>query len=638
MIVTLSTVIFGSDGPELYMKQIIRLGLLFLGLQAFHSLDAQLLVVKKANNRFAPLDADDERNKAAIAKLFTNYQWPMVIMNEKLSRAEQDALLTAGIPNAEEDFFRAKVKKIHPSYDIIFIPTSLYELYVATQHDKQIPIEQGGNPLTTAGRGSINVDNVIRSWDTNPPKSLKQAYKEVYGIFAAVNALFYPDVFMFINNGLAETLFNAMPELRRMDDATTLSNYLQALANNFAATLINGLGSMNYLSGPIKAEVPYKADSIATDSIIAKVIALEYEARAMNKGLLLRGSSPIKLAAEKEEKEQIDIIGSALSHRAGGMGGYVSYEPTTSTSVSSIATAYKTKSVGQHSVSLANSLFAGFVYDIGACAFSYLNKLGVGYGLFINKRYYYRNQFMGPAKSLDLFYIAPLCDLAAFLGQGGLFHSRTKVAKNKWDERILIDPFLVSPSTDPFGVVTTVRDPLINARLFSAYLAKNMAIIKKGDDSNLLPAERRVYEAQLKSAQAEAARQIGMIPKLQPVAARLAERARERIRQRKKEAAESKLTAADIQNRKQQMISRLTELRNRAKASTLNNDAELAQFALDLIKQQPYNSDTLSIALEALRGINGMAKIKYFGQTTDISFLLEPIIATINKDMKRLSS
>lgn len=610
------------------MKHIIKFGLLLLGLQTFNSVEAQLLVIKKAGNQFAALDANDEKNKGAIAEIFTDYQWPMVIANGKLKEAEQNALLTAGVPNAEEDFFRTKVKEVNPNYDVIFIPTSLYELFLMSKYESA-PTSKQKNPYQALGeRGSIIVDQVVTAWNNRPPKNLQDAYQQFYGKFQSVNAAFYPNAFMFINNGLAATLLSAMPELKQLPNALAISNYIQATAYNVAATLIKRIPSINTYARYVRAELPKNESAIKPDSVIAKVISLEYEARAMNKALLLRGSSPIGLKTEKEEKEGMNLLGSAIVH-----GTY--YAPATS--VSSIASAYKGKSLEQLSVSLANSLFAALVYDPGACTFDYLGRLGVGYGIFINKGYYYRNQFKGPTKSLDLFVITPMSDLAAFFALGTLFHPRTKVAKDRWDERVMVAPYLNRTTTDPFGVFTTVRDPLLQARLFSQYLAKNMTIIKKGDDSNLLPVEQRVYEAQIKSAQEEAARQFAIVQRLQPVAARFAERTRERVRARKPTAV-ALLTADEINNRKQQLLSRLKELQDVAHSNKLAAMVKQVDFARELIQEQPYNANVLSIVVDALQAINGKAKIKYFGQTTDISFLLEPIIDTINRDIKRLRS
>ena len=94
------------------------------------SLDATLLVVKKENNSFVLLDSRDDSNKQLIADIFLKYEWPMIITNSSLTEDEKNELLTSDQEYAEEKFIRKQLKKIDAKYDVIFIPTSLYELFV----------------------------------------------------------------------------------------------------------------------------------------------------------------------------------------------------------------------------------------------------------------------------------------------------------------------------------------------------------------------------------------------------------------------------------------------------------------------------------------------------------------------------
>lgn len=170
--------------------------LLIINLCAISSvLQAELLVVKRINKHFGPLDASDESNKVALSTIFLNYEWPTVIANSSLTSAERDALLTAGRPNAEEDFIRTRVKLVNPSYDIIFIPTSIYELFVMAKY-----AESAVNQLKLAAQESkkkllanVILQKALGSRPGSPPKpedTPQSVYKQVFNEFGPSNEIF----------------------------------------------------------------------------------------------------------------------------------------------------------------------------------------------------------------------------------------------------------------------------------------------------------------------------------------------------------------------------------------------------------------------------------------------------------------
>jgi len=488
------------------MKICMKLVLLIISLYASNSLvHAELLVIKKGEQGFVPLDASDEVNKAAIADVFLKYEWPMVIANTALTKEEQDELLTSGVPYAEENFIRNKLKEIDASYDVVFIPTALYELFVIRFSKKM------GNP-----RIDIDISGQLSGW--------QNTLENIYKVYRDKNSLFYPDWFLRINNALVRNLFNFDKTLNNYKDADMILDAIKNKASYFATFLID---EPDLFKNVKKKEVDkHNTDIIDPQSVLAKVIMLEYQARQVNKGLLLRGTYRISLdwlsyeakqrnknLTEKSRiyREPIELMGSTL------------YE---SELFGDIPQKYKQGHNSLYSISFGNSLFAGFIHDSserGACAYSYLVKNG-GYGIFIDKKNYIQRQ------SLSLFFIAPLAPIAAVFATGEWFHSRSKTAINLKEEKEGILPAGFSNTTyyfkDPAHIFTIVRDPLLHAELFSKYLAENMHLIKGSSGKYFGPLfadwtyeQKRVdYEKSLKEAQAQAAAYYKAIRVLEPFA------------------------------------------------------------------------------------------------------------------------
>jgi hypothetical protein len=93
---------------------------------------AELLIVKKTQQGIEPLTEQESfEYNDTIANILMKYQWPMVIGSE-LTREEKRELLMPSKENAEEIFIQKKLNEAIPDLDleVIFIPTTLYELYV----------------------------------------------------------------------------------------------------------------------------------------------------------------------------------------------------------------------------------------------------------------------------------------------------------------------------------------------------------------------------------------------------------------------------------------------------------------------------------------------------------------------------
>ena len=88
----------------------------------------------------------------------------------------------------------------------------------------------------------------------------------------------------------------------------------------------------------------------------------------------------------------------------------------------SLKDAYKAKQNKLYSIALGNSLFGGFIFDNGACAYYYLISNQNGYGLLLNKAEYLDN------KIYRLFFIPSLAPIATLFTKGEYFHPRTTSA------------------------------------------------------------------------------------------------------------------------------------------------------------------------------------------------------------------
>jgi len=474
------------------------------------NLHSELLVVKKTENGFAPLDYSNMDKD--ISEILLKYQWPMVITSN-LSESEQNELLTSGKPNAEEIFIEKKLreKKGNNNLSVVFIPTALSELFVFLQTIKTKneinPLQEVVKPILNLystdvdkwmSTFMIDLTEIIDSRDTS-----KLKYQKIDAVYLKHNNNFFLTTFAyegfqitahaFINQLFTSRLFAKYPELMQGDDPQMLSDIIKIKSNEIASDLISEILSSNLIDlqpnlCPLK-EIGSKLANEKQNNVIAKDIALEYEARKLNKAVLFRGTAFLKLQVGGigEDKTKKLLAGSTMKHDDWD-------EP--------IEQLYKKKEIRAYSISFGNSLFAGVFIDCGACAYNFLNgeNKTAGYALLIDKKDQIQHN------SSNLFFIAPLSSLASLFEGGEFFHSRTKAAiLAKPKEGPIIISGLAAEIKDPSGVILITRDPLKHAALFSQFLAENGRIIQKGNEKELSPEEKRFVE-DVKSAQIDAAK------------------------------------------------------------------------------------------------------------------------------------
>ncbi len=113
-------------------------------------------------------------------------------------------------------------------------------------------------------------------------------------------------------------------------------------------------------------------------------------------------------------------------------------------------------------------------------------------------------------------------------------------------------------------------------------------------------------------------------------------------KQKEKEENASCETVAELLEQetaqhKQQLVDRLTELREVTDKNKLPQISKQIQQAINFVDEQPYTADVLKLTMEMLKQVNKATNIKYRNRSTKISDLLKPIISTMDRDIKILA-
>lgn len=490
----------------------------------FLSLHSELLIVKKTETGFAPLTTEETINSGPqIAEILLEYQWPMCIASE-LNQKEQDALLSPDKPYAEELFIENKIQELGENfekYSVIFVPTAIYELFcviqtytLREQREQKIPLQAAQTILSSAHRRLEAKWYIDLLPILNANNSAYVARKAIYAMYKNLNKQFFNTTpqhespWFYINNKLASFLFEQYPTFKDSPDGLSLSKEIKQKSDELSKTCIKNLISLPIFSkrdlSTAKTSVsmlnlPANLQDETENKIVASTIALEYEARELNKALLLRGTSFEQLQVEPGiQPKKTLLAGSTLKTQSHQFG--YSFEQI-----------YRHERNIPYSISFSNSLFSGILNDLKASAYYYLvGKPGrfptefraAGYALLIDKQAYYQHQ------NQNLFFIPPLASLASLFQAGEYFHPRTKAAIALKDPRQII--YVKGLDTkqavkDLTGVLLITRDPLHHAELFSIFLADNGRIIQRGDDSTLTDEEKKFFET-IQESQRKAAK------------------------------------------------------------------------------------------------------------------------------------
>jgi len=478
---------------------------------------AQLLVVTvNSKGHVKPLsDELMQKHGKDILKILLKYTWPSCIGHDLTDKEKKE--LFANKSGAERDFVSKKLKELNKALDVVFIPTTLYELYVIyvyTEHelehfesDDHDDFEVWVDLLPILNQTKSEVEQKIQDKKLkkiSPAEYVKREINEEFGkynkrIFEPVNI----DVSAEINVLMVQQkLVHLLSEFYKINNHN-LINFEQAifqkreqLKNDFFEKFIDleekffekiGKQETSSEDNTYKFSVDNTNSVDNTDKddqyeynielykqrenevqILKKTIDLEYEAFKQNKGLLFRGSTLFDV--KNIHQDYKTVIASTL---------YNVSEP--------------------FSLSFGNSLFAGYINDIGACAYNYLVR-NSGYVLFINKFDYVDNYCS------NLFFISSLATETAIFGEGEAFHSRSKAAikeknqKDGYGVRGMLEYYETNlePNEDikkyylkdPFGIVLITRNPYRQAYLFSKYFLENVVLLGHPNENNLTSEEQ----------------------------------------------------------------------------------------------------------------------------------------------------
>lgn len=484
----------------------------------------ELLVVQIGPNGLAPLSSQQSAGFGQIiSNVLLKYQWPMCSMSD-LTDQEKDELLALGKPSAEEQFIQKKLQESCDSVQlnpgVLYISTALYELfcihYFLKNNDSILrKVVKKWLFFDRGHRGqAVNLEPILCK--DSDAASMR---KEICDAYDQVNVRFVQqqnNAWMEINQAFVRFLVENCPELTHCCNALQASKIIEEKSLQLLDNLVQGVVNLKDEFGFFVQPMDYKNNermhdtvmSLAVESnyaMVKKFIEFEYEARRLNKTLLVRGTSCVKNKLPDDMKSL--LIGDTLLHDRCKKNDYwdKDCDPLT------LPEAYQDGRIIPYSISFGASLFAGFVKDSTACAYRFLTGhrtyrenfefVGsvAGYALFVDKKDYDKD------RNNKLLFIPPLMTLASLMSNGEYFHPRVTAATLEKDGKpVSISGIFGGDLIDPLEIVLIQRDPLEHAALFSDFVAKNGRIIQRGNDKDLSEEDRK-FAAQVLANQTKTA-------------------------------------------------------------------------------------------------------------------------------------
>lgn len=473
------------------LRGIVKTLLLFNILISMVHAELLILVKDKSTGLLrAMTDEETLQYQNKISDVLLKYQWPMCIQSD-LTPAEVAEYLAPGKPYAQEQFIHKKLQEVVSPAEIdlqvMFVPDSLYELFCIAEKSN----ERFNAQYQEAQRlGNMHVkmqDNRIRPQDLLEhdvdvvKQKLKDSFVEVNSVFAKKQGGL--SAWSVVNNSMVEFMFKQYPELCHTSNGLVLSNEFEAKTETVKVQLCDIIGKNDRLdSGRANGEALWAIGFESKTHIISTVMGLEYEARLLNKALLLRGTSVINKSTDRKHLQQEEKLILAGSTQTG--------DNFRSTLIGD--------SAGTYSISYANSLFAGYYHDQGGCAYNYLNGRGtgfsisahnmrkrdemVGYGLLIDQQAYMHDGCRG------LFYIPSLSPLTSLFEIGQYCHPRSRVAVADKSTVGKVEGLIRSNGqglVDPADIIIFQGDATKHEERFSTFLVKNGRLINVTDDLSM---------------------------------------------------------------------------------------------------------------------------------------------------------
>lgn len=522
------------------MKIFIRILILIL-CRNINFLSSTLIIYEKNDqNEAVPLDTTNIEMMTMIKEIIQKYEWPMVIASASELSPEEKTKLFAEEPGAEERFIQQKINdawrkltdKEMDKYFVVWVPTTVYQLVALLTILKPIENSDEKNQRDSALKTMnsykpkiIDIEKILNDFTL----SSNEIKEEVYTLYKQANAEAFQDLYLYINNQCVEeiaiptspqhplkesTAKNAARSLKR--ELLKIFRYDQEYQYTWSEltksyTQFNLLSSFNDRSArrlPTFLKTITQLNAEQETKIIEKTIALEYKARATNKGILLRGSSVIDAQIKLgNEPPTTQLLGSSLLPPR-----KLKADSEYDTEPDLLESAYHQQTLKPFSISFGNGLFDGILNDITACSYHFLLGKRVysdtstivskstGYSLNISKLDYINTQCN------HLFFISPIAPLTGLFHTGEFFHSRSTAAiKERPTSPKRISGCFAIKLTDPANMILVERDPLNHAALFSQFIAEHGILIQTGDASTFTPEEKE-FEKKVLANQTAAAK------------------------------------------------------------------------------------------------------------------------------------
>lgn len=521
------------------IKKILLSSLILL---SFHINTYLLIVELDKDNNVQPLSQGIIfKHEKEILEILLRYTWPSCITSD-LTDSEKKELLSP-VAHAEKNFVRKKLQKVSKQLDVIFFPTTLYELFYIKNYIDFInescsegsfsPVKYYLNKAHDINEFLVNdleiIESILNEDTTEIEKEIQnkklkvspvryiqeliydeyeRCNEKIFNTIQSSNPVLYPNI-LEVHQQLITKLLN---DFKRKHDSSSLelaiANNVENIKNNYIDSLV-AIGKTG-LSTEAKKHCPIFADWVSNPTGDSSILSYDEEIYSERYGLqhiinLLKEensdfvlSKTIKLEYEAAQSNQGILFRGSESINIKGL----KKDSKIIASSRIIGNKLTPEQQGLYSISFGNSLFAGAFFYIDAMAYDYISSYG-GYALFIDKFQYVDNY------NSNLFFISGLIPEMALFGAGVWFHSRSKPAiadKTKINRPIIgivTGAVYEDLIKDPYGVFIVTRDPYRQAYLFSKYLSNNGKIINTTNFNNLAEEEKAaldILEAQREHA------------------------------------------------------------------------------------------------------------------------------------------
>ena len=397
----------------------------------------------------------------------------MLLINAEYIKThpEELNLLKPDVENGQEILLRKKIQELSTAYDLVFIPTTFYEVFMITAFTNYKNFNLLNSYFSEAELQDLSTfpslypDSEILKVLQNP-KATDQNIHEIYKRYNTFDLL--QKNHFIINNALLKFL--------RAFKHKNLQRLIDKNIDKYFAELIRAK----------KKEFPqsYLYDQHA----VSTLIRMEYFARSHNVALLYRGGKHRGVYMIGAKNIETPIDGSFLATVEGKVTAQPTYEDL-KLRYKEKGTPWRTRNwfLPLNSISYGNSLFGGYWHDrvdksgIGACVCDYFNHPElIGYVLLIDINDYLQ-------QNKPLLFISSLNTVASFYGRGEFFHSRSR-AYTLPEYFNVVNGYVHVPGIDLSenfidkpGIFIPHRmfdDPLQKAAELSHFITENGVILK----------------------------------------------------------------------------------------------------------------------------------------------------------------